>query len=160
MARFGPVEIERPTIEDLAEITGEQAPFWGERDLSHLHHPMLVHDFGETALLVRDGEGRIIAYLFGLLTPAGTGYIHLIAVREGHRREGMAGGLYAEFESIVRRMGGVRLKAMTRPENTNSIAFHRAMGFEATDTPDYSGPGETRTVFERELGPSAPGMSN
>jgi GNAT superfamily N-acetyltransferase len=154
------VEIERATIEDLVAIADEQACFWGERDMSHLHHPMLIHDFGETALLIRDLDGRIIAYLFGLLTPAGTGYVHLVAVREGHRHEGLGRRLYEEFESIVRSLGGGRLKAITRPQNSRSIDFHTALGFSATETPDYSGPGETRTVFLRELGTPSPGMSN
>jgi ribosomal protein S18 acetylase RimI-like enzyme len=152
--------VERPTIEDLVAIAGEQASFWGERDLSRLHHPMLVHDFGETALLMRDGEGTIIGYLFGLLTPAGTGYVHLVAVREGRRHEGLGRRLYEEFESIVQSLGGVRLKAITRPENRRSIAFHRAVGFTVREIPDYSGPGEPRMVFVRELGTPSPGMSN
>ena len=154
------MEIQRATIEDLEVIAREQASFWGERDMSHLHHPMLIHEFGDTALLVTDGHGTVIAYLLGLLTPAGTGYVHLVAVREGHRHEGLGRRLYEEFESIVASLGGVRLKAITRPENTRSIAFHRALGFSAVDTPDYSGPGETRTVFARRIGTASPGMSN
>jgi len=31
-----------------------------------------------------------------------------------------------------------------------SIAFHTALGFAATELPDYAGRGETRTVFWRQ----------
>ncbi len=162
----GASTIQRATIEDLVAIVDDQREFWGERDLPALHHPLLVHDFGETALVIRDGGGRVIAYLFGLLTPAGVGYIHLVATREGHRRAGLARCLYERFEALVREQGAVALKAFTQPSNARSIAFHRSLGFCATDTADYSGPGETRTVFWKELSEAAlpaahaPGLSN
>jgi GNAT superfamily N-acetyltransferase len=158
-------EPQRAAIEDLAAVAEEPRAFWGERDLPALHHPLLVHDFGETALVIRgggdhtkrEGEGRVVAYLFGLLTPSGVGYVHLVAVREGHRREGLAGRLYERFEEIARERGAHALKAFTQPFNTGSIAFHRAQGFAATETADYAGPGETRTVFWKRLTSVAPG---
>jgi ribosomal protein S18 acetylase RimI-like enzyme len=156
-------EPERATIADLAAVAREPREFWGDRDLRALHHPLLVHDFGETALVIRGDGGRaagaggdeVIAYLFGLLTPSGVGYIHLVAVREGHRREGLARCLYARFEVLARKHEAHALKAFTQPINTRSIAFHRALGFTASETADYAGPGETRTVFWRQLAPVA-----
>jgi GNAT superfamily N-acetyltransferase len=150
---------QRATIEDLVTVAEEPHEFWGERDLPALHHPLLVHEFGETALVIHDdGGGRVIAYLCG--------YIHLVAVREGHRRAGLARALYERFEAIVRERDAVALKAFTQPSNTRSIAFHRSLGFSATDTSDYAGPGETRTVFWKDLSEgvrpaaTAPGLSN
>jgi ribosomal protein S18 acetylase RimI-like enzyme len=148
-------EVEPATIEDLAAIVDDRSEFWGERDLSLLHHPLLVHDFGETALVMRDGDRRVVAYLFGLLTPARVGYIHLVAVREGRRRAGLGRCLYSRFEALVRERGAVALKAFTRTSNVRSIAFHRSLGFTVTDTPDYAGPGEARTVFWKELSDGA-----
>jgi hypothetical protein len=43
------------------------------------------------------------------------------------------------------------LKAITSVANTGSIAFHRALGFEATVVDDYAGPGNPRAVFRRPL---------
>ncbi len=143
--------IERATIDDLSAVREGGRAFWGERDLAALHHQLLVHEFGETAFVIRGEDGRVIAYLFGLLTPARVGYIHLVAVREGHRREGLARTLYVHFEAVAREHGTLALKATTRPTNTVSIAFHRALGFTATATADYAGPGETRTVFRKPL---------
>ena len=158
-------EPERATIADLAAVAHEPREFWGDRELPALHHPLLVYDFGETALVIRGDGGRaagaggggeeVIAYLFGLLTPSGVGYIHLVAVREGHRREGLARCLYARFEVLARKHEAHALKAFTQPINTRSIAFHRALGFTATETADYAGPGQTRTVFWRQLAPVA-----
>jgi GNAT superfamily N-acetyltransferase len=155
-------ELVRATIEDLTTVAEEPREFWGDRDLPVLHHPLLVHDFGETALVIRGDAGRaraegrdtVIAYLFGLLTPSGVGYIHLVAVREGHRREGLARSLYERFEDVAREHGAHALKAFTQPVNTRSIAFHRALGFTATATADYAGPGETRTVFWKPFTPA------
>jgi GNAT superfamily N-acetyltransferase len=154
------LEPQRATIADLAAVAGEPRAFWGDRELPALHHPLLVHDFGETALVIRSGGGeaggegdRVIAYLFGLLTPSAVGYVHLVAVREGRRREGFGRRLYERFDELARAHGARALKAFTQPANTRSIAFHRALGFSATETADYAGPGETRTVFWKDLGP-------
>jgi len=142
---------ERATIEDLTRIVEAWREFWGERELGALHHPLLVHEFGETALVVRDADGCVNAYLFGLLTPARVGYIHLVSVRDGHRRAGLGRRLYEHFESVAAERGALALKAVTQPVNTGSIAFHRSLGFTAADVPDYSGPGQTRTVFYKQL---------
>jgi GNAT superfamily N-acetyltransferase len=148
------------SIEDLSAVASESREFWGDRELPALHHPLLVHDFGETALVIRadpeaDGDGEVIAYLFGLLTPSSVGYIHLVAVREGHRRDGLASRLYERFETLAREHDAHALKAFTQPINTHSIAFHRALGFTATETVDYAGPGETRIVFWKQLAVTA-----
>jgi ribosomal protein S18 acetylase RimI-like enzyme len=144
--------IERATIEDLVTVASEHSAFWGERRLPPLHHPMLIHEFGDTAFVVRGARGEVIAYLFGLLAPRGVGYIHLVAVRDRHRREGLARLLYERFEATVRAAGANSMKAFTQPANTGSIAFHRSLGFEVREVPDYVGPGETRVVFARDLG--------
>jgi len=147
----GAREPEHATIADLSAIVEELHEFWGERARAALHHPLLVHEFGDTAFVIRGEDGRVLAYLFGLVTPRGVGYIHLVAVRDGHRREGYARALYERFEAAARALGARSLKAFTQLANTTSIAFHRSLGFTATDTPDYAGPGETRVVFTREL---------
>jgi GNAT superfamily N-acetyltransferase len=155
--RARPLRIGTATIQDLAAVAGESREFWGDRELPALHHPLLVRDFGETALVIRGeagddrGAGGVIAYLFGLLTPAGVGYVHLVAVREGHRRGGLARHLYERFEVLARERGAHALKAFTQPVNTRSIAFHRALGFTATETADYAGPGEMRVVLWKDL---------
>ena len=145
------MRLERATIHDLTAVTDDQSAFWGGREMRHLHHPMYVHEFGDTALVARDGDGTIAGYLLGFVTVTGVGYVHIVGVRDTHRRRGIGGLMYGEFERLARAYGARALKAITRPSNTGSIAFHRAIGFTATETPDYSGPGEMRIVLWREL---------
>lgn len=149
---MGDIQIERATIEDLVTVASEPEQFWGGRDLSDLHHPMLVHQFGRTALVIRGADGQVIAYLFGLVTAEGVGYIHLVSVREGHRRRGLARTLYGEFEARASKLGARVLKSFTQPANERSIAFHTAIGFAASETPGYAGEGQTRVVFTKQLG--------
>jgi GNAT superfamily N-acetyltransferase len=148
------------TIEDFVAIVEHRRDFWGDRELPTLHHPLLVHEFGETALVIRDdgatqGGGGPIAYLFGLLTPSGVGYIHVVAVREAHRRKGLVRDLYEHFEEVARAHGAHALKAITQPVNDGSVAFHAALGFAVKECADYGGPGQTRMVLWKEISPAA-----
>lgn len=142
---------ERATAADYNAIIETLAEYWGERDMTARHHPMFIHELGDTALVVRDGSGGVAAYLFGFVTPAQVGYVHLIGVRADSRRAGLGRRLYDEFEALVRRRGARALKAISVPANHNSIAFHCALGMSATEVADYSGPGQPRVVFWRDL---------
>jgi ribosomal protein S18 acetylase RimI-like enzyme len=142
---------ERATIEDLQAIVASLPEFWGERDTAGLHQGLYVHELGETALVIRGSRDEVLAYLLGFLTPARVGYVHLVAVREGHRGRGLARVLYEEFESLARARRATAMRAITSPGNQSSSAFHRALGFEATEIAGYSVSGEPRIVFWREL---------
>jgi ribosomal protein S18 acetylase RimI-like enzyme len=144
------MRVERATVEDLTAVVDERRSFWGDRDLVELHHPLLIHEFGDTALVVRGEDGVVIAYTFALLTPRRVGYIHLVAVRDGHRRRGLGKLLYEELGELVRGQGGTSLRAITRPQNEESIAFHIALGFTAEELALYAW-GEPRVVFTRAL---------
>jgi len=140
------------TKADFDEIVDGLAAFWGDRDLTALHHPMFVHEFGDGAFLIRDEGGRVAAYLFGFVVPAqALAYVHLVAVRDDQRGRGLARSLYERFHRLARERGCESIKAITTPGNAESIAFHRAMGMEAVEVPDYSGPGRTRVVFSGRL---------
>jgi GNAT superfamily N-acetyltransferase len=84
----------------------------------------------------------------------------LVAVRREHQGRGIGRWLYEQFEARARARGCSRLKALTAPVNTSSIAFHRRLGFTLLGEPneedvpvvnDYLGPGEPRVVFEKHL---------
>jgi GNAT superfamily N-acetyltransferase len=149
--RIGAQSPQPATIEDLQAVVAAIEDFWDERDMSGLHQALYVHEFGDTALVIRGEQGRVLAYLLGFLTPAGVGYVHVVAVRLDQRGGGLARSLYDEFESLVRARGAVALKAITSPANTVSHAFHRALGFSASEVAGYSASGEARTIFWREL---------
>jgi ribosomal protein S18 acetylase RimI-like enzyme len=137
-------------MDDLNAVVADHAEFWGERDIRALHHPLLIHEFGDFALVAQDRDRPIAGYLFGLLTPKRIGYIHVVAVRDSQRRAGIARNLYEEFAGVADRGGAKALKAFTRPENDASIAFHSALGFAVQEVPNYAW-GEMRVVFTRPL---------
>jgi ribosomal protein S18 acetylase RimI-like enzyme len=149
--------IERATTDDYTAIVGSLGDYWGERDMREQHHPMFIHEFGDTALVIRDENGDVAAYLFGFVAPTGVGYVHLIGVRADSRRAGLGRRLYGEFEPLARRRGATALKAITTPTNQASIAFHRALGMAAEEIADYAGTGHPRVVFSRNLSVSMSG---
>jgi GNAT superfamily N-acetyltransferase len=159
------MQIEHATHDDFLEILHDLPDFWSSsgaptRTLPY-HYPFLVHEFGDTAFVVRPND-RVIGYLFGFVATAEpVGYIHLVGVRRTHQRAGIGRALYEHFAAAVARRGCTHLRAVTAPFNTDSRAFHAAMGFEPTGPartpdglpiyPDYHGPGEDVTLFEKRI---------
>ncbi len=146
------MEPQAVTKADFDHIVERLDEFWGERDLSALHHPMFVHEFGGSALVIRDDQGDVAAYLFGFIVPQQrVGYVHLVAVRRDRQGQGLGRALYERFGRLARGRGCHTLKAITTPGNAASIAFHRALGMDAVEVADYAGPGQARTVFTADL---------
>ena len=143
------------TLADLRTVVAQHDRFWGERDLRALHAEVLVQEFGDTCFAVRRA-GEVVGYLIGFVTPHRRGYVHLIAVRDDARKLGIAQSLWESFAERAAALGATELKAITSVANSGSIAFHTAIGFEATRVEDYSGPGEPRIVFLKDMG-SPPG---
>ncbi|KUM70470.1 GNAT family N-acetyltransferase [Streptomyces griseorubiginosus] len=144
------VRIDRADVSDLHQVLADHARYWGERDLRALHLTALVQEFGSTCLVARAEDG-IQGYLFGFVTPDRTGYVHLIATRDDTRGTGLGRTLYEAFTAAARSQGAVRLKAITTPANTGSLAFHRSLGFQDRLVEDYDGPDRPRVVFTRDL---------
>lgn len=152
MSRVGAADGVRPAaLADLSAVLADAPRFWADRDVRHLHHPMLVHEFGDTAFVHEAPDGTIDGYLFGLVTPARLGYAHVVAVRDDARGGGLGRLLYRRFATAAQAGGATGLKAVTTLTNTASIALHRSLGFAAATVPDYSGPGGHRVVFRRQL---------
>jgi GNAT superfamily N-acetyltransferase len=157
--------IETGTHEDFLQILRDLPDFWASRGpplrTKPYHYPFLVHEFGDTAFVIRSGN-EVIAYLFGFIATAEpVGYIHLVGVRTEHQGRGLGRSLYEHFEQVARERGCRSLRSVTAPFNTDSRAFHDAMGFKATGPsrdeaglalyPDYHGPGEDVIIFSKEL---------
>jgi GNAT superfamily N-acetyltransferase len=149
-------EISLCSAEDYFQILDELPEFWDGRDTRALHHPFLIHEFGNTAFVIRDGS-YVLAYLFGFLSqrePAG--YVHTVAVRASARRRRLAQRLFDHFVEFARQHGCKHIKAITTPYNAGSIAFHRSLGMELLGEPnadgvpvvrEYAGRGVPRVVF-------------
>jgi GNAT superfamily N-acetyltransferase len=155
-----PAEISNCTAHDYDQILAALSEFWDGRDTRHLHHPFLIHEFGDTAFVIHE-EGRVVAYLFGLFSQTqAVGYVHAIAVRASARRRRLAQRLYGHFVACARRRGCTHVKATTNPANARSIAFHRSLGMQLLGeanadgvpvVPDYAGRGAARVVFWKSI---------
>ena len=156
----GAMEIQNCLKADFDQILIDIQDFWGSERTLPLHHPMFLHEFGNSAYVMREG-GQVIAYLFGFLSQTGPmAYVHLVGVRQSHQRKGLASRLYEHFIAFARRHGCTEIKAITSPANSQSILFHRRMGMEwAGDLPlegipvirDYRGPGKHAVVFRKRI---------
>jgi len=154
------MEITICTKEDFNQVLDEYGQFWEHDRTVALHHPTIIYEFGNSSFVIKE-NGRVLAYLFGFLSQTEpTGYVHLLSVRRGFRRQGLANRLYAHFEQFARSHGCTRLKAITSPVNRLSIDFHRSIGMLPTGEPDgqgllvvkgYSGPGLDRVVFYKDI---------
>jgi len=148
---MGRLEPAPATKADYDEIVASLPLFWGDRDLSGMHHPMFLFEFGDGAVVMRDDRG-VAAYLFGFVrVEAQLAYVHLVAVRHDRRGHGLGRALYERFEQHAVNRGCLAIKAITTPANAGSIAFHRALGMKAVAVADYAGPGRERVVFTADL---------
>jgi GNAT superfamily N-acetyltransferase len=127
------------TAEDYLQILDDLDDFWDGRDMRALHHPYLIHEFGNSAFVIRDGS-RVIAYLFGFLSQSEpVGYVHAIAVRTSARRRRLALRLFDHFIGFARQHGCTHVKAITTPSNAGSIAFHQSLGMQLLGEPNADG---------------------
>ncbi len=155
-----PPTIEHCTKADFDQILNDLTDFWGSDRTRRLHHPTLLYEFGNTAFVLREGT-LVVAYLFGFLSQTEpTGYVNLIAVRSAYQGKGLGRYLYEHFTRWAKAQGCTALKAITRPDNQQSIAFHRHLGMTLLGEPneaglpvirDYAGPGQDRVVFWKSI---------
>jgi N-acetylglutamate synthase-like GNAT family acetyltransferase len=155
------MKIEQATLIDFNEITHDIVDFWGSDRTLHLHQPYLIHEFGNTAFVIREAD-RVIAYLFGFYSQThDLAYIHLVGVRVSQQRKGLGNMLYEHFIALARERGIHKIKAITTPGNTRSINFHsNKIGMSLLGEPDengipvvrnYSGTNHHRVVFEKMI---------
>jgi len=148
-------------MDDFNEIIRDIADFWGSDRTLHLHQSYLIHEFGNTAFVIRD-NGIVVAYLFGFFSQTeSAAYVHLIGVREKYQKRGLGKMLYDNFIEMARSRNIQKIKAITKPINSKSINFHTKMiGMTLLGEPDasgitvvknYSGKNEDRVVFERMI---------
>ena len=154
------MEITTCTKRDFDQILLHLNEFWEHDRTIALHHPTSIYEFGNSAFVIKKNDA-VVAYLFGFLSqtePAG--YVHLLAVKRGYRKQGLATRLYEHFTRFAIEHGCKVLKAITSPENAESIAFHKSIGMLPSDdrngataiVDDYAGPGRHRVVFKKNIG--------
>ena len=124
--------------------------FW-DTDTRPLHHPVWFHQFGGFGALARTAEGEDVGYVLGGVTADRLAYLHLLAVREDHRRSGLARRLCGWFDDLAADTGARGVQAVTRPDNAPALALHRALGASEHLSADHAGPGADRVVLTRFL---------
>lgn len=145
---------------DFMQILENLEAFWGSTRTLTFHHPMFLHEFGNTSYVIKE-NGVVIAYLFGFLSQTEqSGYVHLVGVRQPYQNKGLGKKLYTHFIAYLKKQGIENLKAITTVTNETSIRFHVSMGMqmigEETEkgmkiVKDYSGPGQDRVVFKLKI---------
>jgi ribosomal protein S18 acetylase RimI-like enzyme len=161
--------------EDYAAVALALQTWWtqpgmserGARERAALVPRLWLQHFSSTSL-VAELEGRFVGFLIGFLSHdrSEEGYIHFVGVAPNARRAGIGRRLYARFFETCERASRTRVRCITSPENTLSIAFHAAMGFEVEPGTEgmgpvlakahYEGPDVHRVAFVRELTSRSP----
>ena len=172
-ARIRPL---RPS--DHAPVIAVIDEWWGGRPMARMLPRLFFDHFTDTSFAA-DRDDGLAGFLVGFVSPAqpGEAYIHFVGVQPGERSQGLGRRfvgvqpgersqglgrrLYGTFFEAVRARGCTRVRAVTSPVNTGSVAFHRRMGFrlepgdaQVGDIPvatGYDGPGQDRVRFVRDL---------
>ena len=117
------MEIDRCTHQDFLGILTDLEDFWGSDRARAVHHPMFVHEFGDTAWVVRE-DGRVVGYLFGFWSQTEPiGYIHLVGVRRSHQRLGIGRSLYERFEALARERAAQDSRPSRLPSTPTQSSF-------------------------------------
>ena len=154
------IRLLRPS--DHAPVIAVIDQWWGGRPMAGMLPRLFFDHFTDTSFAA-DRDDVLAGFLVGFMSPArpGEAYIHFVGVHPEERSHGLVRRLYTTFFDAVGARGCNRVRAVTSPVNTGSVAFHRRMGFrlepgDATvgDIPvatGYDGPGQDRVRFVRDL---------
>jgi ribosomal protein S18 acetylase RimI-like enzyme len=127
--------------------------FW-DTDTRGLHDPLWFHQFGGFGAVARTSGGEDVGYVLGVVTADRLAYLHLLAVREDHRRAALGRRLARWFDGLAASTGARVVQAVTRPDDAAAVAFHTALGASAHLSRDHAGPGADRVVLTRSLPPA------
>lgn len=113
--------------------------WWGGRDLTSLLQELFFTHFASTSLVAEDDDGHMAGFLIGFpsVDDPSAAYIHFVGVRPDQRGLGLGSALYSEFSDAMGARGVTTLRCITSPVNTDSVAFHQAIGFEIERVDEY-----------------------
>lgn len=114
-------------------IAKEAWPEFKERN--SIYHLFSKH-FKETCF-VAEVNGNIVGFVLGFIsqTHREIGYIHLVATKPSHQRNGIATLLYNGAFLRFNHFGCSVVKCTVNPDNLGSLSFHKRLGFR----PEFSG---------------------
>ena len=82
--------------------------------------------------LVGHVDGRLVATVLAGFDGV-RGWIHHLAVRQSHRRQGIARALMAAAEEGLARLGCPKVNLQIRTANSGVISFYRALGYSVEE---------------------------
>jgi ribosomal protein S18 acetylase RimI-like enzyme len=126
---------------------------WWGRPVRALLPRLYFDHFHQTSIVAEHGSD-LAGFVVGFFSPAirKAAYIHFVGVAPSFRGTGLGRELYHRFFGLARADGRSVVRAVTSPQNRDSIAFHTAMGFTVTGpVPGYDGPARDRIVFQLGL---------
>jgi RimJ/RimL family protein N-acetyltransferase len=144
------LELRPLETQDRRQATAVLDEWWG-RPMGDLVPRPFFSEFCDTSFVV-ERDGKLVAFLVGFLSQTNPeeAYIHAVAVAPAWRGRGLARVLYERFVEVAKRHGRRRIRAITSPINTTSIAFHERLGF-AVQMPAEDEGDDGRVQFVLEL---------
>lgn len=127
------------TAADYSSVIAVLPEWWGGRDLTALLQELFFTHFSSTSLVAEDDDGSMAGFLIGFQSAddSSFAYIHFVGVRPDQRGLGLGAAMYAEFSDSMGARGVTTLRCITSPINTDSVAFHQAIGFEVESVDEY-----------------------
>ncbi len=96
--------LRRPTEADHPVLVAQVDDWWGGRKLHQLLPRLWLQHFTGTSWVAEDGDGRLVGFLIGFISPdrPGEAYIHMVGTSPNHRGAGLGRMLYERFFEDVR----------------------------------------------------------
>ncbi len=140
---------------DYGRVIGRVNAWWGGRDMAPMLPKLFFLHFEGTSFVAEREDGQLAGFLVGFVSQADPeeAYIHFVGVAPEERGSGLGRDLYQRFFETAGTHGCSVVRCVTSPANEDSVAFHKALGFEVDRVAeDYDGPGEDRVLFVKRLG--------
>ena len=136
---------------DYPRVVAVVDAWWGGRPMAAMLPKLFFIHFQQTSF-VADEAQELAGFLCGFRSQTydDEAYVHFIGVDPSRRGSGLGRQLYARFfEAVAPR---TVIRAVTSPLNVQSVAFHRALGFEVERIDDaYDGRGEPRVLLVKRI---------
>jgi GNAT superfamily N-acetyltransferase len=133
-----------------ARLLDRHDRFW-DADRRDLHDPVWFHQCGGFGALALGAGDEDLGYVLGVVTADRLAYLHLLAVRDDHRRSGLGRRLVGWFDELALTAGARVVQAVVDPGNGPALALHTGLGASVHVSKDHGGPGEDRVVLTRSL---------
>jgi predicted GNAT superfamily acetyltransferase len=148
------VRIRHVQPSDYGRVIQHVNEWWGGREMAPMLPRLFFIHFESTSFVADREDGTLAGFLIGFLsqTDAETAYVHFIGVAPAERGSGLGRELYERFFAAAQASGRSVVRCVTSPQNTSSLAFHAALGFEQEGlAEDYDGAGASRVLLARRL---------